>query len=50
MDGVEKMIRPGLKTDDINTYVHERTIEACAVPAPLNYRGFPKSGASPSMR
>ena len=43
MDGVEKMIRPGLKTDEINTYVHERTIEAGAVPAPLNYRGFPKS-------
>ncbi len=43
MDGVEAMIRPGLKTDDINTYVHERTIEAGAVPAPLNYRGFPKS-------
>jgi methionyl aminopeptidase len=43
MDGVEKMIRPGLKTDDINTYVHEETIRAGAVPAPLNYRGFPKS-------
>jgi len=43
MDGVEAMIRPGLKTDDINTYVHEQTIKAGAVPAPLNYRGFPKS-------
>nr|WP_319493112.1 type I methionyl aminopeptidase [uncultured Desulfobacter sp.] len=43
MDGVEKMIRPGLKTDNINTYVHEETIKAGAVPAPLNYRGFPKS-------
>ena len=43
MDGVEKMIRPGLKTDDINTFVHEETIRAGAVPAPLNYRGFPKS-------
>ncbi len=43
MDGVEKMIRPGLKTDDINTYVHEQTIKAGAVPAPLNYRGYPKS-------
>lgn len=43
MEGVEAMIRPGLKTDDINTYVHEQTIKAGAVPAPLNYRGFPKS-------
>lgn len=43
MDGVEKMIRPGIKTDEINTYVHEKTIQAGAVPAPLNYRGYPKS-------
>ncbi len=43
MDGVEKMIRPGLKTEEINTYVHEQTINAGAVPAPLNYRGYPKS-------
>ncbi|WP_321493138.1 type I methionyl aminopeptidase [uncultured Desulfobacter sp.] len=43
MDGVEAMICPGLKTDDINTYVHEQTIKAGAVPAPLNYRGYPKS-------
>ncbi len=43
MDGVEKMIVPGLKTDAINTFVHEETIKAGAIPAPLNYRGFPKS-------
>ncbi len=43
MDKVEQMIRPGLKTDEINTLVHEETIKAGAVPAPLNYRGFPKS-------
>ena len=43
MDQVEKMIRPGLKTDDINTFIHEETIRAGAVPAPLHYRGFPKS-------
>jgi len=40
---VEKMIEPGLKTDDINTLVHEMTIKAGAVPAPLGYGGFPKS-------
>jgi len=43
MNRVEKMIKPGLKTDDINTFVHEETIKAGAIPAPLNYRGFPKS-------
>jgi methionyl aminopeptidase len=36
-------IRPGIKTDDINTIVHEFTIKNDAQPAPLNYRGFPKS-------
>ncbi len=43
MDGVEKMIRPGLVTDEINTFVHEQTVKAGAIPAPLNYRGYPKS-------
>ena len=43
MDGVEKMIAPGLVTEEINTFVHEQTIKAGAIPAPLNYRGFPKS-------
>ena len=43
LDHVETMIKPGLKTEDINTFVHEETIKAGAIPAPLNYRGFPKS-------
>jgi len=40
---VAPRIRPGIKTDDINTWVHEFTLQNGAVPAPLNYRGFPKS-------
>ena len=32
-----------MKTDDINAIVHEFTIKNGAQPAPLNYRGFPKS-------
>jgi methionyl aminopeptidase len=36
-------IRPGITTDHINTVVHDFTIKNGAVPAPLNYRGFPKS-------
>ncbi|MCF8091053.1 MAG: type I methionyl aminopeptidase [Desulfotignum sp.] len=43
LDDVEQMIRPGLVTEEINTFVHEQTIRAGAIPAPLNYRGFPKS-------
>lgn len=43
LNQVELMIQPGLKTEDINTFVHEQTIRAGAVPAPLHYRGFPKS-------
>jgi len=40
---VEPHIRPGVKTDDINTLVHEFTVGHGAIPAPLNYRGYPKS-------
>ena len=40
---VEAHIRPGITTDHINTLVHEFTIAHGATPAPLNYRGFPKS-------
>ena len=43
LDRVEKEIRPGITTDYINTLVHEFTINSNAIPAPLNYRGFPKS-------
>ena len=40
---VAPRIRPGITTDDINTWVHEFTVQNGAVPAPLNYRGYPKS-------
>lgn len=43
LDMVEERLRPGLSTDDINTWVHEFTIKNGAIPAPLNYKGFPKS-------
>ncbi|MFU8770021.1 MAG: SEC-C metal-binding domain-containing protein, partial [Desulfotignum sp.] len=33
LDGVEQMIRPGLVTEKINTFVHEQTLRAGAVPA-----------------
>ena len=43
LDLVEAKIRPGITTDLINNFVHEFTIKNGAIPAPLNYRGFPKS-------
>jgi methionyl aminopeptidase len=43
LDLVEASIKAGIATDEINTLVHEHTIKNGATPAPLNYRGFPKS-------
>ena len=43
LDLVETKIRPGITTEEINTIVHEFTIKNDGIPAPLNYRGFPKS-------
>ena len=43
LDLVAPHVRPGMTTDEINTMVHDFTIRHGAIPAPLNYRGFPKS-------
>jgi methionyl aminopeptidase len=43
LDMVSKHIRPGITTNTINELVHEYTISHGAIPAPLNYNGFPKS-------
>ncbi len=40
---VGDMIRPGITTEEINTFVHEDTVKKGGWPAPLNYHGFPKS-------
>lgn len=40
---VKDMIKPGVQTEEINQAVHEFTIKNDAIPAPLNYHGFPKS-------
>jgi methionyl aminopeptidase len=41
--GVKAIIRPGITTDDINRWVHNDTVRRGGYPAPLNYKGFPKS-------
>ncbi len=43
LDMVAGRIRPGIVTNEINEWVHEYTVSRGAVPAPLNYNGFPKS-------
>lgn len=43
LDLVEQALRPGITTDELNSLVHEFTIKQGARPAPLNYKGFPKS-------
>jgi len=43
LDLAASIIKPGLKTDEINTVAHDFTIQNKATPAPLNYRGtYPK--------
>ena len=43
LDAVERMIGPGVSTQQIDDLVHDMTIKMGGIPAPLNYEGFPKS-------
>ncbi len=43
LDMVQENLQSGITTDAINTLVHDYTIKNGATPAPLHYRGFPKS-------
>lgn len=43
LDQLEEYIQIGMTTNEINAWVHDYTIAHGAYPAPLNYRGFPKS-------
>ncbi|CAI2717904.1 type I methionyl aminopeptidase [Nitrospina watsonii] len=40
---IEPYIKPGVTTDELNRICHDYIIKKGAIPAPLNYRGFPKS-------
>lgn len=41
---IEPFVKPGVTTDELNDICHDFIInEQQAIPAPLNYRGFPKS-------
>lgn len=43
LDHVEKRIRPGISTAEIDRWVHSFTLARGGIPAPLGYEGFPKS-------
>ncbi len=44
LDMIEDEVKAGVSTDQLNTLCHDFIVnEQQAIPAPLNYRGFPKS-------
>lgn len=43
LDYVAENIREGITTEDIDKWVYDYTVSHGAVPAPLDYEGFPKS-------
>ena len=43
LDQLYKLIQTGISTLEINNFCHDLIIKHNAIPAPLNYKGFPKS-------
>lgn len=43
LDAVSEIVKPGITTEQINTFVHNMMVKAGAIPATLDYHGFPKS-------
>ena len=43
LDHITDFIEPGISTEEINKICHKFQVENNAIPAPLNYKGFPKS-------
>ena len=44
LDMIEEHVVPGITTEELNTICHDYIVNhQKAIPAPLNYRGFPKS-------
>ncbi|PPR34183.1 MAG: Methionine aminopeptidase [Alphaproteobacteria bacterium MarineAlpha6_Bin3] len=43
LDYITKYVKPGVTTDELNKLCHDFIIDNNAIPAPLNYNGYPKS-------
>jgi methionyl aminopeptidase len=42
-----KLVKPGVSTEEINEFVHQYTLDAGAMPAPLHYGADPSHGIPP---
>lgn len=43
LEFIEPFVKPGVTTDELDRRCHDYIVERNAVPAPLNYKGFPRS-------
>src|ERR1700751_2271042 len=43
LDFITPHVHPGITTDELDRPCHDFIVDPNAIPAPLNYRGFPKS-------
>ncbi|HLY57604.1 MAG TPA: type I methionyl aminopeptidase [Stellaceae bacterium] len=43
LDYITPFVKPGVETGEIDRLCHEYIVDHGAIPAPLNYRGYPKS-------
>ena len=43
LEFIEPFVKPGVTTDELDRRCHEFIVEHDAIPAPLNYKGFPRS-------
>ncbi|HET6582766.1 MAG TPA: M24 family metallopeptidase, partial [Nannocystaceae bacterium] len=43
LDFIEPHVRPGVTTGELDRLCHDYIVEHGAYPAPLHYKGFPKS-------
>ena len=43
LDMIGPHVRPGITTGELDQLIHDFTLAASAIPATLNYRGYPKS-------
>jgi methionyl aminopeptidase len=43
LDGLDEIVRPGVTTEEIDLWVHERMVAAGGQPATLGYKGYTKS-------
>ncbi|MEM6993839.1 MAG: type I methionyl aminopeptidase [Myxococcota bacterium] len=43
LEFIEPFVKPGVTTEELDRRCHDYILEHDAIPAPLNYKGFPKS-------